>query len=123
MLVHDNLRMDDGSRSMTYDVTTGRLQMVDVIDEGRNRLADGLIYDSCITNTFTILEKQPTSASVECKRQIEISRGDWNTRVETSSLMTSDKDYFHLTNVLNAYEGAVRVFTKSWTRKIRREMV
>jgi hypothetical protein len=97
--------------------------MVDVMDEGRNRLANGLVYDSVITNIFSILEKQPTSASVECKRQIEISRGDWTTRVETSSLMSSDKEYFHLTNVLNAYEGAVRVFTKSWTRKIRREMV
>jgi len=43
--------------------------------------------------------------------------------VETLSVMTSDKDHFHLTNVLDAYEGQVRVFTKSWTRKIRREWV
>ena len=97
--------------------------MMDRIDDGRNRLSNGIIYDSVITNIFSIVEGQPTSASVQCKRQIEISRGDWETRVETSSVMTSDKDYFHLTNILDAYEGQVRVFTKSWTRKIRREMV
>jgi hypothetical protein len=97
--------------------------MVDRIDDGRNRLANGIIYDSVITNIFSILEGQPTSASVQCKRQIEISRGDWITRVETSSVMTGDRDHFYLTNVLDAYEGQVRVFTKSWTRKIRREMV
>jgi hypothetical protein len=123
MLEHENLRMEDASRNISYDVTTGRLQMVDRMDEGRKRLSDGLIYDSTITNIFTIVDGQPTSASVECKRQIEISRGDWETRVETSSLMTSDREYFHLTNILHAYEGAARVFTKSWTKKIPREMV
>ena len=123
MLEHEALRTEDASRTVTYDVTTGRLQMVDTIDDGRNRLANGLIYDSRIVNIYSIVEKQPTSASVECKRQIEISRDEWCTRVETSSLMTSDREYFHLTNVLNAYEGAVRVFTRSWTRKIRRDMV
>jgi hypothetical protein len=97
--------------------------MVDRIDDGRNRLSDGIIYDSLITNIFSIIEGQPTSARVQCERQIEISRGDWETRVETSSVMTSDKDYFYLTNILDAYEGQVRVFTKSWTKKIRRQMV
>jgi hypothetical protein len=123
MLDFESLRPEDGTRTFTYDVTKGRLQMVDRIDDGRNRLSNGIIYDSVITNTFSIMEGQPTSARVECKRQIEISRGDWQTRVETSSVMTSDKDYFHLTNILDAYEGQVRVFTKSWTRKIHREMV
>jgi hypothetical protein len=120
---YESLRVEDGNRTVTYDVTKGLLQMVDWVDEGRNRLSNGLIYDSVITNTFSILERQPTSARVQCERQIEISRGDWQTRIETLSVMTSNKDYFHLTNVLDAYEGQVRVFTKSWTKKIRREMV
>jgi hypothetical protein len=123
MLEYESLRPEDGTRTFTYDVTRGRLQMSDRIDDGRNRLSNGIIYDSVITNSFSILEGQPTSARVECQRQIEISRGDWQTRVETSSVMTSDHDHFYLTNVLDAYEGQVRVFTKSWTRKIRREMV
>ncbi len=123
MLEHEVLRTPDASRKVTYDVTTGRLQMVDTMDDGRNRLANGLVYDNLIINKFSIQDKQPTSASVECRRQIEISRGDWCTRVETSSLMTSDREHFYLTNVLDAYEGTVRVFTKSWTRKVPRDMV
>lgn len=123
VLEHEVLRTEDASRSVDYDVTSGRLQMVDTMDEGRKQLSDGLVYDSRITNIFSIVDKQPTSARVECERQIEISRGDWNTRVETTSVMTSDKEFFHLTTVLNAYEGDVRVFTKSWTRKIKRNMV
>jgi hypothetical protein len=123
MLEFESLRPEDANRTFTYDVVKKHLQMVDRIDDGRNRLSNGIIFDSVITNSFSILEGQPTSARVECKRQIGISRGDWVTRVETSSVMTSDGDYFHLTNILDAFEGPVRVFTKSWTSKIRRDMV
>ena len=97
--------------------------MTDQFDEGRNCLPNGMIYDSVVVNKFSIIEGEPTSARVECTRQIELSRDDWVTRVETSSVMTSDREYFHLTNVLDAYEGQTQIFTKSWTRKIRRELV
>jgi putative CocE/NonD family hydrolase len=118
------LRSDGSTRTFTYDVVSGKLQMLDRIDEGRNRLlGNGTVYDSQITNTFSILEGQPLSARVQCNRQVEISRGDWQTRVETSSIMTSDAGHFHLTSILDAYEGQVRVFTKSWTRAIPRERV
>jgi hypothetical protein len=73
------------------------------------------------TNIFSIVEGQPLSARVQCNRQIELCRGNWHTRVETTSIMTSDLNHFHLTNVLDAYEGDVRVFTKSWTKNIPRD--
>ncbi len=118
------LRPERSTRTITYDVVSGCLQMLDRIDDGRNRLlSSGTVYDGLITNTFSIIEGQPLSARVQCNRQIEISRGDWNTRVETVSVMTSDAAHFHLTNVLDAYEGQVRVFTKSWSRAIPREGV
>ena len=123
-LQFDSLRPEASQRSIVYDQPAGRLQMVDRIDEGRNRLRyNGTVYDSIITNTFSILEGQPLSARVQCDRQIEISRDDWKIRVETLSVMTSDATHFHLTNILDAYEGQVRVFTKSWTRAIPREWV
>ena len=123
LLEFESLRPEDATRTFTYDETSGQLQMVDRIDDGRNRLSNGIIYDSLITNIFSIIEGQPLSAKVQCERKIEVSRGDWITRVETNSVMTSDETYFHLTNVLDAYEGQVLVFTKSWTRKILREFV
>ncbi len=123
MAEYEALRVADASRTVTYDVTSGRMQIVDNNDEGRIQLANGLIYDSRILNVYSIREGEPTSATAECRREIEIGRGDWSTRVETYSLMSSDKHSFHLTNVLNAYEGIERVFTKTWTRKIPRDMV
>lgn len=124
LLEYESLRPDASKRTNTYDVVTGRLQMVDRVDEGRNRIRmNGIVHDSIINNTFSIIEGQPLSARVQCNRQIEISRGDWLTRVETTSVMTSDQECFHLTNVLDAFEGDVRIFTKGWTKSIPRQWV
>ena len=123
MLAYESLRAGDSSRTFRYEEGTGCLQMVDWVDGGRYRLANGLIHDNVNTNTFSIQAGEPTSAQVECERRIEISRGDWQTRVETRSVMTGDQENFYLTNVLDAYEGPTRVFTKSWTKKIPRQMV
>jgi putative CocE/NonD family hydrolase len=124
LLEYETLRTESSSRTVTHDVTGRCLHLVDQVDEGRNLiLSNGIVRDSVLTNSFSISEDQPLSAGVQCSRQIEISRGDWQTRVETLSIMTSDHSHFHLTNILNAYEGQVRVFTKSWTRTIPREFV
>ncbi len=120
----DSLRPDSSTRSFHFDSGSGRLELVEHTDEGRNRIhANGIIYDSTITNSYSIIEGQPLSARVRCDRAIEICREDWQTRVETASVMSADANSFLLTNVLDAYEGSVRVFTKSWTRKIPRKGV
>ncbi len=117
----EDLRPEVATRTFTRDIGTGRLQMVDRFDEGRKRIVlNGIVYDSLVVNTFSIVKGEPLSARVQCDRKIEISRGAWQTRVETSSVMTSDAGHFFLTNALDAFEGHVRVFTKTWTRKIPR---
>ncbi len=71
----------------------------------------------------TIIADDPLSAQVRCERTIGIGRGEWQTRVETSSVMTADAQAFHVTNLLDAYERNTRVFTKTWTFKVAREWV
>jgi hypothetical protein len=123
-LEYEDLRPEASSRTITFEEPDGRLQMVDRFDHGRNHiLSNGIVYDSLTTNIYSIVEEQPLSARVQCDRRIEISRGEWHIRVETTSVMTSDAGHFHLTNNLDAYEGQVRVFTRSYTRKIPRECV
>ena len=56
MLEFESLRPEDANRTFTYDGVKGQLQMVDRIDDGRNRLSNGIIYDSVITNIFSILK-------------------------------------------------------------------
>ena len=118
------IRPEHAERDIQYEVVTGKLTMTDNIDEGRLRILNNdLEYDSFIKNVYSIINDDPLSAKARCERKIEISRGDWITCVKTYSLMTSDMEYFHLTNTLDAYENNTRVFTRSWTKKIPRFMV
>jgi predicted acyl esterase len=85
------------------------------------RFPDGLEMGMDARDTYRIEEGQPLSAAVRCEYEIEIGRGDWRTRVETSSTMSSDAESFHITNAVDAYEGSVRVFARTWDVTIPRD--
>jgi hypothetical protein len=110
--------------TVTHDHVDGWVTMTLVNDEGRLRFLDsGLETDHCSTETFKVREGDPLSVSQHFHTVIEFERGDWRVRVETDSLMTADATHFHLSNHMDAWEGDVRVFTKSWTKAIPRDHV
>ncbi len=48
-------------------------------------------------------------------------RGDWSTFTITRTVLTSTKTHFVIRASLDAYEGDVRVFSKSWNERIKRD--
>jgi hypothetical protein len=54
---------------------------------------------------------------------IRIARGGWQTRVQTESVMTSTATHFLITNQLEAFEGEVRVFARTWSFSVPRDLV
>jgi putative CocE/NonD family hydrolase len=111
---------DDGST----DIARTRHEMVVVQDVGATRQrVTGLEYDCKSTTIYTIDEDAPLSASIRCEWSISIGRGSWRTRIETSSLMTSDARDFRVTNVLDAYEGDTRIFSRATTDVVPRDLV
>jgi putative CocE/NonD family hydrolase len=111
-------------RTVVRDQVTGRLTVIDKSERGYVRfLPAGLENDYTTTDTFSILEGQPLSASVRSDRHIIIGRGPWQTRIETASTMTSTATDFLVTNQLEAFEGEVRVFAKTWRFTVARDLV
>jgi hypothetical protein len=124
MLARTSLRSSTRRRTAQYDPIQGSCTLQDHSDGGRQRLiASGLEFESLTTNTYSIKEDDPLSAAVRCDHTIRLGRGDWRVRLETYSLMTADAENFHVTNMLDAYEGNSRVFSKSWTFKVARDLV
>jgi hypothetical protein len=72
---------------------------------------------------YTIIEDAPLSARIRCNRISGLRRDDWHVRIETSSTLSADAEQFHATNVLDAFEGNTRVFTKTWNIQIPRQLV
>jgi uncharacterized protein len=60
---------------------------------------------------------------VECERTVTVARGDWRATIRTSSSMSATSAAFLVTNVLDAYEGDRRVFTKTGHADVPREDV
>jgi uncharacterized protein len=74
-------------------------------------------------DVYTIVEDDPLSARIRCNRITGLRRGEWHVRIETSSTMSAGAEQFHVSNVLDAYEGNTRVFTRTWHIQIPRQLV
>jgi predicted acyl esterase len=123
-MAHQILRPASRNRTIQQDLITGATQLINVADNGCKVLLDNnLTIESTETDTYSIVEGNPLSAHVRCQRTVGLRRDDWRIKIETNSTMSADAKYFHLTNQLDAYEGNVRVFTKSWTKSIPRDLV
>jgi hypothetical protein len=123
-LAADVLRVPSRARIARHDAIRGSYEIVDQQDGGHRRfVASRLEYDYRHTDTYTICDGDPLSASQRCDWTIAIGRGEWRTRVETTSTMTADAASFHVTNTLDAYEGNTRVFAKTWSCVVPRDLV
>ena len=115
-----------GSRERTIrrDIGTGRTELVSVDDHGgRGRQPNGLVEEQRSVDTFSIVEGDPLSATATSEWTIALERGDWRVRVETRSVMTADRESFRVTNEVNAYEGNARVFARTSSFAVPRELV
>jgi hypothetical protein len=116
------LRPDGGKTTVNQDVATGRVELAVDSVEGFRLTADGLTYEALERDTYSIVAGEPLSAAAGCERTIAVGRGEWQTRVETRSTLSADAERFHVSNLLDAYEGPVRVFARAWTFSVPRDL-
>jgi putative CocE/NonD family hydrolase len=112
------------ARTISHDLVTRRHELVVGLDHfGTRRIVrDGLVYAERGQDMFSIVEGEPLSASARSDWRIELERDDWRVRIETSSTMTSDATDFILDNALVAFEGDERVFARTWSKRIARDL-
>jgi hypothetical protein len=89
---------------------------------GARRFPSGLEYHDDDPITFTITGEDPLSPTVECRRRIEVARGDaWRTRIEVLATMRCDADSYHVATVCEAFEGDELVHSRTAEASIPRE--
>jgi uncharacterized protein len=85
-------------------------------------LDSGLEYSERGRDVYEITGNDPLSALATSERTIVVARDGWRTRVESRSTLSSTRDQFQLTDALDAYEGTSRVFAKTWSRSVPRDL-
>lgn len=112
------------SRTVQRDIGQKTLTLVDSADAGRKKLlADGLEFYHQAKDTFSIIEADPLSATIRCEHTMGLRREDWQIRIETVSTMSADGGAFYVTNLIDAYEGNSRIFTRASDFKVPRHLV
>jgi len=95
-----------------------------VDDDGRFRIdAHGLEVGSAREHEFRIRDDDPLSAWAETRWVKEVGRGDWQTRAVTKVTMTSTREEFLLEASLDAFEGTQRVYSNTWSRRAKRDLM
>jgi hypothetical protein len=90
-------------------------------DYGEQEYADNGMTNSGIKReSYAICRDDPLSATAEMHWTQELGRGDWRVRTETVSHLSADKERFHLSARVSAFEGGDQVFEKSWQKSITR---
>jgi hypothetical protein len=109
-------------RTIEHDPEVDRYTL-SVCPEGdrRYRLPDGLEITEQTRDRFMIREGDPLSARVESDRLLGLERDDWKVRVRTRSVMTADRNAFHLVDTVEAFEGPDLVAERTWERSIPRD--
>ncbi|MEM7030971.1 MAG: CocE/NonD family hydrolase [Chloroflexota bacterium] len=90
-------------------------------DNGTVRFPDGLLFSETASDQFVINETDPLSATVHCQRSRQFERGDWRVNIQTNSVMRCDAQHFYLENMIEAKEGALVVFQRTWQKTIPRD--
>ena len=122
-------RPDSYSRDVTYGLSDSRRTLSIRADEGCTYFPDvDTEFDEVATDEYSIKGDDPSTAEAVSTRTCYItyyarSKTPLCTLTETRSVMTSDTDYFHLTNTLITKVDGVDFFTKTWKEKVVRDGV
>jgi len=110
-LVHRDLATDESTLEVINDHGTHLLEEIDL-----QLQASAVEQYSTRGNDFN-------SPRGEAVWQRSLSRGDWEVRTITRTVITSTPEEFVVSAELDAFEGDKRVFCKSWSTRIPRDLV
>ena len=115
------LRPPSNERRAIYDQAQGVTSLEIRDDYGEQEYADNGMTNSGIKREcYAICRDDPLSATAEMHWTQELGRGDWRVRTETVSHLSADKDCFHLSARVSAFEGENQVFERSWKKSTTR---
>jgi predicted acyl esterase len=93
-------------------------------DEGLYRLdAIDLEVGQSSVQRYVVQDDDPLSARIEIAWSVVRARGAWRIRTETRTVMTCSRDAFEIAATMEAFEGARRVFSRTWDKSVPRDLV
>jgi hypothetical protein len=110
-----------GTHHQVRDLIHNRLRITTSRGSGSYRIENnGIEVGGTVSEDMQIAESDPLSARVEIVATARTGRPGSMIDVDARSLLTSDRDLFHLETELCVRENGVSVFSRTWNQKIPR---
>lgn len=118
------LRRGTAERKIEHDVATGETVLTVVRDDG-NSIIDAIGVETGFKKVarYRIRPDDPTSAQVKISESYIHAHPGWRTRVDVETTLSSTADHFLIEADLRAYDGDQRIFSRSWNRRVARDLV
>lgn len=115
------VRPERGRQSLVRDVGTGRVEMTVVRNLGAMHLPETNITVRGIgREIYETYDDAPERTRSTAIREASLERGDWKIKIATRSVLTVDGIDYVLVSEIDAFEGDERIFSRTWTERIRR---
>ena len=114
------IERDRATHETVYTISSGR----DDLDGAKlaHIKAIDLEVGHTMLKRFRIAEDDPATAQAEVLHKTWFRRGAWKTRLETRTRFSSSSEDFVLEAELTAYEDDAQLFTRSWARRVKRDL-
>jgi uncharacterized protein len=122
-LPHRRLRSRTGEREIVQRPAEHVWQLSHTPKDFDIQIEGGPGVDWSGPDVYTIVEREPLSATIESERRVHVRRGEWNAGVDIISSMRSDANAFLIDVSLTASSLGERVFDREWRFRIPRDLV
>jgi hypothetical protein len=111
-------------RTTSHDAATGEAVLHQLDDAGLFRLeAHDLNCGARTERWLRIRDDDPTTARADMHWTWRLERGDWRIRTEVAGAVWCTASTFETETRIEAFEGDDRVFERTWTKSIPRDLL
>lgn len=110
--------------TVRHNLATNEVALDVVNNDARVRLDDlGLAFGRNVHECYSYRNERYDTVRGEITHERSFERGDWQVRTVTYTVLTSTRTHFVIRATLDAYEGDLRVFSKSWDESVARDFI
>jgi len=110
--------------TVNFELGSNRVALDVVNNDARYRLDEhGLEIGRDVREAYTYENNDYATVRGEVEHVRTLARAGWSVRTVTHTTLTANEEAFLIRATLDAYEGDVRVFARSWDEAVPRDLV
>lgn len=118
------LRPEVREWQVNHNLRTNKVTLHVINNDARIKLNDiNWITEKNVEEKYSYSNNNYDTLRGEVVSERRFERDDWSTYTITHTILTSTKTHFVIRAILDAYEGDVRIFSKTWDELIKRDLL